>query len=206
MRGRLQGRDRLAIAAARPRDEVFDGELRQFRRNGFAWRDLAAEIAGERREIRDVGFEAPGRAAGARRTVDVDRDMAELSGDVVPAPEQLAAHDDTDAQAVGDRDVRGVAVGRWISTRGPDLRQRARAAGVLDMDREPGGFREHVAQRHIAPSEPWREQHPRASATCASDGYRRRGRTAGGSPRRERSACVLEAFRRSPPRRGALRR
>ena len=153
VRGGLQRRDRLAVAAARPRDEVVHGEGRDLGGDRLARRDLAAEVARQRREVRDVRLPAAVGAARARRAVDVERRVAELAGDVVAAADHLAVDDEADAEAVGDREEHEVAAAAGLAAHAPDLRDGAGAARVLDVHGQAGLLREQVAQREVAPAE-----------------------------------------------------
>src|SRR5262249_29482564 len=125
------------VAGSRPDDQIFDRESRDLRRNGLRFAKVPSEIARERRQIRDVSFPATRRAAWAPRAVNAQRDVTELPGDVVMAPQHLAVDDDAHAYAVGDADEDQIAHGCRVVARRPHLSQRARLARILDVNRQP---------------------------------------------------------------------
>ena len=104
------------------------------------------------------GFPAAGRAAPAARTVDIQGDVAEFTGDVVLSAHDLAALHDADAQAVRHGDVDEVAGRLGVAGR-PELRQRAGLAGVFDLDRHAERGRDRIAQTEVAPAQVGREEH-----------------------------------------------
>jgi hypothetical protein len=86
--------------------------------------------------------------------------VAELAGNVVPPAEQFAVHDHADAEAVGHRHEHEIASRRrHACLRRPDLRQRARASRVFDLERKPDRRRERLSQVHVAPAQRRRVQH-----------------------------------------------
>ena len=86
--------------------------------------------------------------------------MAELAGQVVPAAQHFALKADADAEAVRRRHEDEVA-GRPFAAavHRPELRERADAAGVFDLDRQARRLGEHLAQIDVVPSERGRVQH-----------------------------------------------
>ena len=86
--------------------------------------------------------------------------MAELAGDVVAPAQHLAVDHHADADAVRDADEHEVAgQAADVVAHRPRLRQRAGAAGVLDLHRQAGRRGERLAEIDVAPAERRRVQH-----------------------------------------------
>src|SRR5262245_27238225 len=117
--------DRFRVSGPRPDDQIFDREGRDLRRDWFRLAQVPPEVARERRQVGDVSLPAACRAAGAARAVYAQRDVAELSRDVVMTPQHLTVDDDAHADAVRDADENQVAHGRRVLARRPHLSQRA---------------------------------------------------------------------------------
>ena len=158
----------------------------------------SAEVAGQRGEIRDVRLPAAVRAARTPRTVERQRHVPELAGDVVTAAQHLAVDDDADADAVRDAHEHQVAAGGARPPERPRLRQRARAAGVLDLHREPGRGGERIAQVDVAPAERRRVQH--ASSSSARPCRARRRRCPRRRPRRDARRAAPRSAAPAPRR------
>src|SRR4029079_8420713 len=92
----LKGGGSFPVAGSRASDQAVDSERM------IAGRPLlrASEVPRQRREIRDVRFPAADGTARTARTIDVQRHVRKLSGDVVAPAQQLAVDDDADANAV----------------------------------------------------------------------------------------------------------
>src|SRR6202040_871957 len=93
---------------------------------------VAPEISGERGQVRDVDLPASGCAAPAARAVEIQWDVAEFAGNVVLAAHELAAEHHADAKAIRHGEIDEVPGCAGIAG-GPELCQRARLAGILDL-------------------------------------------------------------------------
>ncbi len=130
----VECRRRLGITRAGARNQVFDGEVALLHRRRAAVIGRAAEVAGQRRRVRDVGLPAAIRSARTARSVERQRQVAEFTGNVVAAAQHFAVDHHADADAVGNADEHQVAVGAAeVLAHRPGLRQRAGAAGVFDL-------------------------------------------------------------------------
>src|SRR5262249_60107426 len=103
-RRRFQRGDGFRVAGPRSDDQIFDRESRDLRGDRLRFPQIPSEVTRERSQIRYVGFPAARRAARAARAVNAQRDMTELSGDVVMPTQHLAVDDDAHADAVGNAD------------------------------------------------------------------------------------------------------
>ncbi len=112
---------------------------------------VAPKIARERRQVRDVHFPATRGTTAAARAVQVQGDVAEFASDAVLAPNELAAEHDADAQTIRHGEIDEVA-GRARITGRPQLRERARFAGILDLDGQADSRRDRISQQEIAPT------------------------------------------------------
>ena len=139
-----------------------------------------AEVARQRRRIRHIRLPAAVGAARAARTVERERQVAELTGDVVTAAQHLAVDHHADADAVRHADEHDVA-GRC--RRGPRATPRPAPAR-----RRGRSFRSARAGRSPPPA-------PRADRRCAS-------RASAHAARASSSARPC----RAPPRRCPRRR
>ena len=83
--------------------------------------------------------------------------MAELTCNVVLPADEFIAHHDADAQTVRYSDVDEVARRLGVA-RGPDLREGAGLARVLDLNRQAERGSDGVAQAHVLPCEVRRQQ------------------------------------------------
>ena len=86
--------------------------------------------------------------------------MPELAGDVVAPAQHFPVDDDADAEPVGDADEHEIAGRRRLVMHRPQLRDGARASGVLDLNRQSGRSGERLAQFHVSPSQRRRMQDP----------------------------------------------
>ena len=129
---RQQRGERLGVAAARSGDQVVDRQRGDIGRHR-PLAQVAPEIARERRQVRDVDLPASAGAAPAARAVEIQRDVAELAGDVVLAAHQLPARAPSPTPRPSDTLTIHEIAGRPGVARRPELRQRARLAGVLDL-------------------------------------------------------------------------
>src|SRR5205085_4439166 len=93
------------------------------------------------------------RTARAAWPIDAQRHVTKLAGRVVTPAQQLAIHHDADANAVRHAHKHRIGRRDYVATRGPQLGQRARLTGILDVhgDAQRGG--ERIAQADVAPAE-----------------------------------------------------
>jgi hypothetical protein len=85
--------------------------------------------------------------------------MTKLTGNIISSPENLAVYYDPYSDSVRHGDEREVSR-MTASTSAPHLGQRARAAGVLNLDWQSDRSRKHFFQIDVAPTKSWSMQNP----------------------------------------------
>src|SRR5262249_27579837 len=131
----LQSPDGLRLSCARPLDQLHDPERIAFRTAqgpGPKFRHLTTKITREDGEIRSIGFPAAAGSAHTSWAINIQRDVAEFTGDIImPAP-QLAIDHHADADAIRNRNI-SKAVRPAVTALQPQLRQGTSARGVFNL-------------------------------------------------------------------------
>ena len=148
----------FSVAAARAREQIVDGEM----------------LGGGRAVAHSARAEVPRRAwRGSRRTPPSTRSIrtstsgrpSTAAGGRTRRPgcagrAALRAETTTPTPRPSDADTNTKSpVGLSAAVHRPQLRDRADAAGVFDLDRHASGPGEHVAQVDVAPTQRGRVQH-----------------------------------------------